>query len=249
MQPFVSVLTPTYNRRAFIPTAIEIYKNQLYPKTRMEWIILDDGSDKVEDLFKKASKEIPNLKYNYEPNKLNIGAKRNKLLKMAKGDIIIWMDDDDYYPANRVTTVVNTFAKNKLVDVVGSSQLYLYYTDDKKIYTVGPYAPNHSTNGTMGIRKEFANKRTYDETVTHAEEAKYLNNFTIPLVQLDPMKTMLVICHNSNTFDKKKLRDTNINTVTNSTMVRHPTFKETKLKLRDFVKEPKLRDFYNNLTI
>ena len=43
----VSVVTPTYNRRMFIPTLIEIYKAQTFPKEKMEWIIIDDGRDKV----------------------------------------------------------------------------------------------------------------------------------------------------------------------------------------------------------
>ena len=96
MKPFVSVLTPTYNRRKFIPAAIEIYKSQLYPKDRMEWIIVDDGTDKVEDLFAEASKTIPNIKYISLSEKLLIGQKRNLLNDNAKGDIMIAMDDDDY---------------------------------------------------------------------------------------------------------------------------------------------------------
>jgi cellulose synthase/poly-beta-1,6-N-acetylglucosamine synthase-like glycosyltransferase len=54
-RPFVSVVTPTYNRRKFIPTLIAMYKAQTYPKDRMEWIILDDGQEKVDDLFAEAS--------------------------------------------------------------------------------------------------------------------------------------------------------------------------------------------------
>jgi len=243
MQPFVSVLMPTYNRRKFIPAAIEIYKNQTYSKQRMEWVIFDDGTDKVEDLFKEASKTIPNIRYIYQSEKVNVGAKRNRLLKEAKGEIIVWMDDDDYYPPTRVSNVVTSLSKNKTIDIVGSSQLYLYYTDTKKICTVGPFSPTHGTNGTIGIRSQFAKKRKYDESVTFAEEASYFNNFTLPMAQLEPMKTMLVICHNANTYDKKIIRGDY-----GDKYQKNPTFKETDLKLRDFIKEPKLRDFYNNLT-
>ena len=51
-KPFVSVCTPTYNRRKFIPQLIKCFKNQTYPKQLMEWIVIDDGEDSVEDLFK-----------------------------------------------------------------------------------------------------------------------------------------------------------------------------------------------------
>lgn len=48
--PFVSICTPTYNRRPFIPTIIKCFDNQDYPKDRMEWIIIDDGTDLIEDM-------------------------------------------------------------------------------------------------------------------------------------------------------------------------------------------------------
>ena len=40
-----------------------------------------------------------------------------------------------------------------------------------------------------------------------AEEREFLLNYTVPLVQLDPLKTILVFSHIQNTFDKKKLLD------------------------------------------
>jgi hypothetical protein len=49
------------------------------------------------------------------------------------------------------------------------------------------------------------------------------------------MKVMLVISHNDNTFDKTELR-TNTN----------PMIKKTALKLDDFIKDPVLKDFFEN---
>ena len=51
-KPFVSVCTPTFNRRPFIPNLIRCFQTQDYPKQLMEWIVIDDGDDSVEDLFK-----------------------------------------------------------------------------------------------------------------------------------------------------------------------------------------------------
>ena len=80
--PFVSVVTPTYNRRRFIPYLIECYKSQTYPKERMEWIIYDDGTEPVKDLFENL--KLPNIRYIYEEEKQNIGAKRIYLLLFLK---------------------------------------------------------------------------------------------------------------------------------------------------------------------
>ena len=48
-QPTISICTPTYNRRNFIPALIRCVNNQEYPKRLIEWIIIDDGDDCVKD--------------------------------------------------------------------------------------------------------------------------------------------------------------------------------------------------------
>ena len=232
-RPFVSVLTPTYNRRKFIPHLITCFKHQEYPQERMEWIILDDGTDKVGDLF--AASGLKNVRYFSEDIKLNIGAKRNKLNVLAKGDIIVCMDDDDYYPPERVSHVVNRLAANPKYDICGSSELFMFYSDNKKIYKIGPYMANHATNGTMAYRRRYFDTHKYDETVTHAEETSFLNRYSEPLHQLDPFKVMLVMSHSENTFDKKKLREQN-----------NPMFKLTGMKIKQFVKDKTLRDFFSD---
>jgi len=200
----------------------------------MEWIILDDGQDKVGDLF--AAQNIPNLRYIPLDEKLTIGAKRNRLNKESKGEIIIAMDDDDYYPPERVNHVVMAFANNKDIQLAGSSEIFMYYSDIKQIFKLGPYNKNHATNGTMAWRASYARKHLYDETVTHAEEQSFLDHYKYPMIQLVPQKVMLVMSHSENTFDKKKLRED----------TKNPFIKLTTLKLRDFIKDSVLREFYSN---
>ena len=234
-RPFVSVLTPTYNRRRFLPFLIECYLAQEYPKDRMEWIILDDGTDCVKDIFDEAAKKIPNLRYIRLEEKKLIGAKRNILNKAAKGDILVAMDDDDYYPPDRVKHVVFKFGQHPKIELAGSSEIYMYYTDIQTIYKLGPYKANHATNGTMAWRKSYAKTHTYDETVTHAEERSFLEDYKNPMIQLDPFKVMLVISHSENTFDKKKLRESN-----------DPFIKKTEMPMKSFIKSATLRNFYKD---
>ena len=68
----------------------------------MEWIIIDDGEDCVEDLFKN----VEGVKYFRYEEKLKLGKKRNIMHEKCKGDIIVYMDDDDYYPPDRITHAV-----------------------------------------------------------------------------------------------------------------------------------------------
>jgi glycosyltransferase involved in cell wall biosynthesis len=233
-RPFVSVLTPTYNRAKFIPALVECYKSQTYPKEHMEWIVLDDGTEKIGDLFMKLTKGIPNVRYIMLDEKVNIGAKRNQLNKEAKGDIIVCMDDDDYYSPERVSHAVTRLMSMPKVELAGSSELYMYYTDNGEIIKLGPYGKTHCTNGTMAYRASYKNTHLYDETVTHAEEKSFLDNYKNPMVQLDPMKVMLVISHSQNTFNKKSMREQE-----------SPFVKKTRLKIRDFIKDSNLRSFYS----
>lgn len=233
--PFVSVLTPTYNRRRFIPHLIACYKAQTYPAHRMEWIVLDDGTDSVEDLFRgPLVAGIPNLRYIRLPEKLTIGAKRNRLNDAACGDIMVAMDDDDYYVPERVSAAVVAFRKNPRIELAGSSEVFMYYTDIQTIYKLGPYTPTHATNGTMAWRASYARAHRYDETVTHAEEKSYLEDYKHPMIQLDPMKVMLVMSHSENTFDKRQMRDQPDN----------PVVKKTAMKLAQFIKNKPMRDFF-----
>jgi glycosyltransferase involved in cell wall biosynthesis len=239
----VSVVTPTYNRRMFIPTLIEIYRAQIFPKDKMEWIILDDGKDNVEDLFIDALKTIPNIRYIKKDYKMRLGAKRNELNRLAKGEIIVAMDDDDYYPPDRVISVVNAFRKNPKIELAGSSEMNLYYLDSKKIYTIGPYSNSHATNGTMAWRKSYSDKHKYDEFVTKAEEITFLENFKHPMIQLNPLSTILVICHEDNTADKNELRNEHLLRIKDI----NSKFRESVYKLDDLVKDKNIRNFYLGL--
>ncbi len=233
--PFVSVITPTYNRRRFIPSLIKCFLSQTYPQDRMEWIILDDGSDKIEDIIMAHKTKLPTVRYIYESEKQTIGAKRNRLNKEAKGEIIVAMDDDDFYFPERVYAVVTAFKQKPTLQLAGSSEIYMYYSDNKQIYKLGPYHANHATNGTMAWKRSYSESHLYDETVTHAEEKSFLENYRHPMIQLQPMKVMLVMSHSENTFDKRKMRDEP-----------NPFVKKTTMKIRDFIKDGELREFFAN---
>ena len=56
--PFVSVCTPTFNRRPFIESMFEIFRQQDYPN-KIEWIIIDDGTDSIKRFDRKSN--IPQL--------------------------------------------------------------------------------------------------------------------------------------------------------------------------------------------
>ena len=230
--PFVSICTPTFNRRPFIPFMIKCFQHQDYPMDKMEWIIVDDGTDKIEDLVG----EIPQVKYFKFDEKMPLGKKRNVMHEKTKGEIIVYMDDDDYYPPERVSHAVKTLLKKPQALCCGSSEIYIYFKHIDKLVQFGPYNPNHATAGTFAFRRKLLEQHQYNDTAALAEEKEFLKNYTVPFAQLDPLKTILVFSHEHNTFDKKKLLGG----------LGSEYIKESAKTVKMFVKKKEFRDFYIN---
>ena len=261
MRPFVSVCTPTFNRRPFIPAMLQCFNHQTYPRDRMEWIIIDDGTDPIEDIISQH----PCIKYYKLLEKVSLGKKRNMMHEKAHGDIIVYMDDDDYYPPERVSHAVDTLLHHKKrntgIKLAGSSEMCIYFKTGERssphpsssdnaersstlnhasgqMVQFGPYGPNHATAATFAFWKELLAELNlaYDEDACLAEERAFLRGYTIPMAQLDPMKVILVFSHEHNTFDKRTLLQ-NLGKPNSGMQVSTRT-------VADFIKEPDLYRFY-----
>jgi len=230
--PFVSICTPTFNRRPFFEYTIKCYLHQDYPRDRIEWIIIDDGTDKVEDLVR----HIQGVKYFKYHEKMTLGKKRNLMHEKSKGDIIVYMDDDDYYPPERVSHAVDMLQSHPSALCAGASEIYIYFKHIDKMYQFGPYGPNHSTAGTFAFKRKLLENHRYNDDAALAEEKEFLKNYTVPFVQLEPKKTILVFSHRHNTFDKKRLLEQPDNNFQ----------KPSDKTVEQFVKDPEFRDFYMN---
>ena len=119
------------------------------------------------------------------------------------GDIIVYMDDDDYYPPERVSHAVNMLLSHPSALCAGASEIYIWFKHIQKMYQFGPYGPNHATAGTFAFKRELLNDHAYEEHAALAEEKAFLKNYTVPFVHLEPKKVILVFSHIHNTFDKK----------------------------------------------
>jgi hypothetical protein len=88
----------------------------------------------------------------------------------------------------------------------------------------------------MAWRRSYAQTHQYDETVTHAEEKSYLDEYIHPMIQLPALSVMLVMSHSENTFDKKKMREQPDNAFV----------KKTPMKLQQVIRDKELREFFKN---
>ncbi|EFL50811.1 glycosyl transferase family 2 [Solidesulfovibrio fructosivorans JJ]] len=106
--PIVTILTPTYNRRAFLPETIESVLGQDYPN--IEYLILDDGSsDDTAELVEQYGNSVRYLRHD------NMGETKtvNKGFALASGDIVCVVNSDDpLYSDQAVSLAVASLVAN-----------------------------------------------------------------------------------------------------------------------------------------
>lgn len=112
--PLVTAIMPTRGRPEFLPAAIECFMRQTYPADLRELLILDDEPglpDMLADFRVRYAIQ-------YGPH-LTIGAKRNLLCMMARGEIILQLDDDDWSAPERMAEQINLLLEHPEITVTG----------------------------------------------------------------------------------------------------------------------------------
>ncbi|WP_406684228.1 glycosyltransferase family 2 protein [Seonamhaeicola sp. MEBiC1930] len=114
LNPKVSIIMATYNRAQFIMESIKSIQNQTFEN--WECLIIDDGgTDNTKDILEPLLKEDERFKYLKRTSKYQKGlpGSRNYGLDEAKGDYIIFFDDDDIaHPQNLEICVHELTTKN-----------------------------------------------------------------------------------------------------------------------------------------
>jgi glycosyltransferase involved in cell wall biosynthesis len=139
----VSIITPTYLRpEACHRNLYECFKSQTYPEK--ELLIFDD-SPSSSPFFEGLPDRT--VIYLYSSQKLTIGEKRNQLIQLAKGDVIVHFDDDDYYAPNYVEKALEALGDRDFVTLDGwfayaQKQRGFFYWDTREVgnchYKVSP---------------------------------------------------------------------------------------------------------------
>lgn len=128
--PFISVITITRDRRAFIPLVKYGLIAQTYPAEKIEWIIVDDGKDQIKDLVS----DMKNVVYVLSDEPMTIGAKRNLAVTYATHDILVCMDDDDVYPSNSLLSRVAHMLAEPKKECLFSTVIPCYDIHEKKSF-------------------------------------------------------------------------------------------------------------------
>ena len=106
--PRISIVTPTFNSEEYLETCILSIRNQHYEN--LEHIIVDGGStDSTLEIIRKYELDYP-LRWISEPDDGMYDA-INKGFSMSSGDILAWLNSDDFYFPWTCEVVAGTFYK------------------------------------------------------------------------------------------------------------------------------------------
>ncbi len=212
MSETVSILTITqWGRYECIKILHDIILEQTY-KNIIEWVIVEGSQNREEseknkdlimDLLENSKLNFPISYIEYNGQK-KIGALRNISNSIAKGDILVCMDDDDYYFPTRVEHCVEML---KNCELAGCSKIFVYDWSSDKLLMMNftSSIKNHSTNNAFAYRRSYLKNHKYDETVDNAEEVSFTNKYQEKMVQLESNKTLFQNCHGSNTYNKREI--------------------------------------------
>ena len=108
-EPQVSVIIDTYNYGRYVEEAIDSVLAQDFPPDEMEILVVDDGS--TDDTAERVTKYGTRVQYFQKPNG-GQGSAFNFGLARARGKIIAFLDGDDDWVPDRLSTVVAEFEKH-----------------------------------------------------------------------------------------------------------------------------------------
>ncbi|MEX0597635.1 MAG: glycosyltransferase [Candidatus Paceibacterota bacterium] len=137
--PTVTLVTPTANRGwSLTSLAIRNFYRFDYPRDKLEWVIIDSQSSGIP----LNLPQDPRIKYYLVDNATPLWVKRNMCNEKASGEIIIHLDDDDFYFPSSIWTKVKLLDKYqrssnpllKAIQCVGCTQLGIYHLLDNYSY-------------------------------------------------------------------------------------------------------------------
>ena len=209
----VSIITVTqYSRRKCLANLQTLIESQTMFDSIIEWVIVEGSPNNIDvmknkEIIQKIFFDHP-IKYIEVPEIRAISNLRNAGNYHCSGDIIVCMDDDDYYfPTYIAECVLKLEYSGK--QIAGCTNPFMFCYRSNTLYKIKGFSPNHSTNNCMAYTQKYLENHSHHPNLFYAEETSFTNGFTEDMVQLDPSKTIIVSCHYANTVNKTEFCKSN----------------------------------------
>lgn len=177
MKPFFSVIIAVYNRENYISNAINSLINQNF--VNWEAIIVDDNSS--DGTLKSIKPFLSDRRLKLIQNTINMGVAkaRNVGIREVNGNYITFLDSDDEYKVNHLSSRYDILLGNKIdllhggVEIIGNE--YVPDKDDlNRIINIRECA----IGGTFFINSHTSNELKYfDENIKYSEDSNMLEIF------------------------------------------------------------------------
>ncbi|MCD4788933.1 MAG: glycosyltransferase [Bacteroidales bacterium] len=198
IEPLVSCIMPTCNRREFVPQAIRYFLSQDYSNKKL--LIVDDGAESVSELIPDHTQ----IRYLRLSGKQKLGTKRNYCVLESKGDLIMHWDDDDWMAPYRISYQVRELLEKK-VEVCGLQQMLFYNLENgySWLYRYPKNERNWLAGGSLLYTRDFWKQAPFPD-VQEASDTRFvwsrkLNSYT----SLDDYRFYVAMIHSRNTSPKK----------------------------------------------
>lgn len=166
------------------------------------WIVVDNSTLPQHDWSPSANH--PLVEYHTITEPKSIGWLRNHCMQLALSmgaETIVFWDDDDYYPPERIATGIEALRSTPTADIAASSHMFVLLTKENAFMEVGPFHAQHGTAATYTIRRRYAESHSFPDS-SRGEELIFTNHWTANMVQVPAEKTIVVMGHSRNTVDK-----------------------------------------------
>lgn len=132
--PKISIVTPSYNQGSYIETTIRSVLLQDYP--HLEYIIMDGGSgDETLDVLQEYDQEISYWESTEDRGQTHA---INKGFRRATGEVIGWLNSDDFLLPHALKRVARHFVSEPKADLVSGGGVF--FTSETEHYPVRPCA-------------------------------------------------------------------------------------------------------------
>jgi len=198
--PKVSVVTPTYNRKELFNIAIHNWENFNYPKSKIEWVVVDDSDE--EQRVKEYLPLDDRIKYIRVENSgkhLTIAEKRNIGCQNSSGEIIVMMDDDDIQGPESVMIRVKLLKKYRERGIMGlgCSKIAVYDVLNRTS-TVSSDNPISLSESSMAFYKKLWDERPFDPNAQRGEHFSFMVGRLNVFMDIPYEHVILALNHNSN---------------------------------------------------